>query len=195
MLRSGLAFLMILLAAPAFAGSRSGGGFHGGGFHGGGMPATGSANQSAAGSDGVHEDRFVFHRRVHRARDLFVIFDYGNCGFGFDCGVNDPGYGYGYGYDGGAGSTVSDGGYSSGGYSGGGYSGGGYVPDPVGAEIPPVTFPSSCWVRRAGYDSSGAAMGQVLIDLCHRSDSIIVTRVDARPKPLNTGSGVPQSPR
>ena len=33
--RSLLALLMILLAAPACAGSRFGGGFHGGGFHGG----------------------------------------------------------------------------------------------------------------------------------------------------------------
>ena len=33
------------------------------------------------------------HRGVHRAGDLFIV--YGNCGFGFDCGVYDPGYGYG----------------------------------------------------------------------------------------------------
>ena len=96
-----------------------------------------SANQRSARGDGVHG--FVFHRGVRR--DLFVIYGYGNCGFGFACGVNDPGYGYRYYGDGGdGGNAVSgSGGYSggsnSGGYSGGGYSGGGYVPDPVGAEI------------------------------------------------------------
>jgi hypothetical protein len=201
MFRSVLALLMILLAAPAWAASRFGGGFHGSGFHGGGqsgggIPATGSANQSAARGDGVHDDGFAFHRRVRRARDLFVIYDYGNCGFGFDCGVDDPGYGYGY--RGGAGNAVSG--------SGGGYSGGGYIPDPVGAEIPPVIFPPSCWVRRAGYDPSGAYVGQVLIDLCHRLDGVTVTRVDARARLPNTGkgtgesapadrSGAPQSPQ
>jgi hypothetical protein len=183
MFRSVLALLMIALAAPACAGSRFGGGSHGG-FQGGGSQGGGSRD------DGVRDDGS--HRGVRRARDLFIV--YGNCGFGFDCGVYDPGYGYG----GGAGNAVtSSGGYDSGGYGGigGGYSGGGYVPDPVGAEIPPVIFPTSCWVRRAGYDSSGASVGQVLINLCRPSDSVTLTRVSARARPPNTGSGAPQSPQ
>jgi hypothetical protein len=71
----------------------------------------------------------------------------------------------------------------------------GYVPDPVGAEIATLIFPTSCWVRRAGYDPSGAYVGQVLLDLCHRSDRVIVTREEARAKPLDTGSGPPSSPQ
>ena len=94
MLRSRLALLMILVAAPAYAGSRAvadftaadftaeafmrrrfscgGGGFHGGGFHGGGVSA--------------------FHRGGVRARGFFGGYGYGyNCGFGFDCGVYDYG--------------------------------------------------------------------------------------------------------
>ncbi len=191
MSRSLLALLIILLAAPALGASRFGGAPHGGAWSSDGFPATGGDNQRSARGDGVHG--FVFHHGVRRARDLFVIYGYGNCGFGFACGVNDPGYGYDYGYGGGAGANAGS--YSGGGYSGGGYSGGGYVPDPVGADIPPVTFPTSCWVRRAGYDPSGAYVGQVLIDLCHRSDSVTVTRTDARVGPPNTGSGAPQSPQ
>ena len=92
MLRSRLALLMMLLAAPAYAGSRFGGGFHGGGFHGGGVSA--------------------FHRGGVGARGFFGGYGYGyNCGFGFDCGVYD----YGYGYGGGAGNAVS----SDDGFSGG----------------------------------------------------------------------------
>ena len=163
MFRSVLALLMIALAAPACAGSRFGGGSR---------------------DDGVRDDGS--HRGVRRARDLFIV--YGNCGFGFDCGVYDPGYAYG----GGAGNAVTSGGDYS---SGGGYSGGGYVPDPLGAEIPPVIFPTSCWVRRAGYDSSGASVGQVLINLCRPSDSVTVTRVSARARPPNARSGAPQSPQ
>ena len=176
MFRSVLALLMIALAAPACAGSRFGGGSHGG-FQGGGSQGGGSRD------DGVRDDGS--HRGVRRARDLFIV--YGNCGFGFDCGVYDPGYGYG----GGAGNAVT----SGGGYDSGDYGGGGYVPDPVGAEIPPVIFPTSCWVRRAGYDSSGASVGQVLINLCRPSDSVTLTRVSARARPPNTGSGAPQSPQ
>ena len=29
---------------------------------------------------------------------------------------------------------------------------GAYVPDPVGADIPPLIIPTNCWVRRAAYD-------------------------------------------
>ena len=176
MFRSVLASLMIVLAAPAYAGSRFGGGSHGG-FQGGGSEGGSSRD------DGVRDHGF--HRGVRRARDLFIVY---GCGFGFDCGVYDPG--------GGAGNAVTGSGdYGSGGYGGtsGGYSGGGYVPDPVGAAIPPVIFPTSCWVRRAGYDSSGASVGQVLINLCRPSDSVTVTRVSARVRPPNTGSGAPRS--
>ena len=184
MLRSGLALLMILLAAPACAGSRVGGGVHGGGAHAGGAFHGGGFH----GGDFHDRGTFAFRRSVGHAHALFGVYGLGygyNCGFGFDCGVYDPGYAYSYG--GGAGNAVS----SSSAVS----SSGGYVPDPVGADIPPVIFPSSCWVRRAGYDPAGAYVGQVLIDLCHHSDSVTVTRVDVRAKPPNTGEGAPQSPR
>ena len=169
MLRTRLALLMMLLAAPAYAGSRVGGGFHGGGFHGGGVSA--------------------FHRGGVRARGLFGGYGYGyNCGFGFDCGVYDYGYGYGSGSGsdsgGGAGNAVS----SDDGYSGG------YVPDPVGAEIPPVIFPTNCWVRRAAYNPSGAYVGQVLVDLCRPSDSVTMTGLRVGTKTPNSGTGTGQPP-
>jgi hypothetical protein len=186
MLRSGLALLMILLAAPAYAGSGSGG-FHGGGFHGGGFHG-----------GGFHGARvFAFHRS--RARILGFIGGYGY-GYGYDCGYGcggyDYGYGNGYGYGGGAGNAVSSGAGST----------GGYVPDPVGADIPRVVFPTNCWVRRAAYDPSGAYFGQVLVDLCRPSDSVTVTGLKARPKAPDTGigtgqpalpdrSGAPQTPQ
>lgn len=56
MLRSFLALLMILLAAPVCAGSRFGGGFFGGDFH-------------EAGA-------FVFHRSLGRAHGLFGVYGY-----------------------------------------------------------------------------------------------------------------------
>ena len=105
-----------------------------------------------------------------------------NCGFGFGCGGYD--YGYGYGYGGGAGNAVG----SGGGFSGGGF-GGGYVPDPVGADIPPVIFPTNCWVRRAAYDPSGAYFGQVLVDLCHSSNNVTVSGLKARAKTPEAGTG------
>ena len=93
---STLALGIILLAAPACAGSRlssfHGAGLHGGHFHGGGFPA--------------------FHRSGGRVRVFFGGYAYGcgyTCGFGFDSGGYDygngygggyayPAYGYGYGY-------------------------------------------------------------------------------------------------
>ncbi len=185
MLRSRLALLMILLAAPAYAASRFGGsGFHGGGFHGGGF----------------HGARvFAFHRRGGRIRGFIGGYGYGyNCGYGYDCGAYDYGYGSGYGsnYGGGAGNGLS----ISNGLNGG------YVPDPVGSEIPPVIFPTNCWVRRAAYDPSGAYFGQVLVNLCRPSDSVTVTGLKApgkapgtatgtgQPAPLYR-SGAPQSPQ
>jgi len=84
MFRSVLALFMIVLAAPAYAGSRFRGGSPGG-FQGGGSGGD-SLMTMAFRDDGLH-------RGVHRAGDLFIV--YGNCGFGFDCGVYDPGYGYG----------------------------------------------------------------------------------------------------
>ena len=177
MLRSCLVSLMILLAPSAHAGSRfGGGGLHagGGGFHGGGL---------------LHRGVSAFHRIGGRARGFFGGYSYGyNCGIGFDCGVSD----YGYGYGGGAGNAVSSGSGPS----------GSYIPDPEGADIPPVIFPTNCWVRRAAYDPSGAYFGQVLVDLCRPSDSVTVTRLKARantetgtgqPAPLHR-SGAPQSP-
>jgi hypothetical protein len=150
-----LALGMILLAAPACAGSRFGGGFHGG-----------------------------------RARGFFggyVCVD--NCGLGFDSGGYDYGYGgasgygggYGYGYGNGAGNTAS----ISNGLTGG------YVPDPVGADIPPLIIPTNCWVRRPAYDPSGAYFGQVLVNLCRPSDSVTVTWLKARSNTPGPGTGQP----
>jgi hypothetical protein len=189
MLRSLLALLMILLAAPACAGSRFGGGLHGGGFHGAGFPA--------------------FHHGGGRARGFFGGYVCGyNCGFGF----YNPGYGYfngyGNGYFNGYGYFNSNGyfnGYGNGnGYGYGNGAGnavsisngltGGYVPDPVGADIPPLIIPTNCWVRRAAYDPSGAYFGQVLVNLCRPSDSVIVTGLKARPKTPDTGAGTAQPP-
>jgi hypothetical protein len=150
-----MALGMILLAAPAYAGSRFGGGFHGGGgFHRGGFSA--------------------FHRSGGRVRGFFGGCGY-NCGLGFDSG------GYDYGYGGGAGNAVS----ISDGLTGG------YVPDPVGADIPPLIIPTNCWVRRAAYDPSGAYFGQVLVDLCRPSDSVTVTGLKARSKTPGPGTGQP----
>jgi hypothetical protein len=180
---------LILLAAPACAGSRFGGGFHGSGFHHG----------------------------FHGGRALGFFGGYGclyNCGLGFDSGGYDYGYGNGYG------------GYGYGGYSyGGGYRygygygngagnaasisnglSGSYVPDPVGADIPPMIIPTNCWVRRAAYDPSGAYFGQVLVNLCRPSDTVTVTGLKPRPTMPDTGPGTaqpapvnrsdaPQSPR
>ena len=173
--RSLLALLMILLAAPACAGSRFGGGFHGGGFHRG------------------------FHGG--RARGFFGGYVCGlgfygaGCGYGYGNGYgygyfNGYGYGYGngngngYGYGNGAGNAVS----ISNGLTGG------YVPDPVGADIPPLIIPTNCWVRRAAYDPSGAYFGQVLVNLCRPSDSVTVTDLKARPKTPDTGAGTAQPP-
>jgi hypothetical protein len=196
MLRSLLALLMILLAAPACAESRFGGGFHGGGFHGTGFPA--------------------FHHRGGRVLGFFGGYLCGyNCGLGF----YNPGYGYfngyGYGYfngDGYGNGYFNGYGYFNGkgyfngyGYSNGyGYGNGvgnaasisngltgGYVPDPVGADIPPLIIPTNCWVRRAAYDPSGAYFGQVLVNLCRPSDSVTVTGLKARPKTPGPGTGQP----
>jgi hypothetical protein len=161
-----MALGMILLAAPACAGSRFGGGFHGGGFHGG------------------------FHGG--RARGFFggYVCVY-NCGLGFDSGGYDYGYGNGYGYGGGYGY-----GYGYGGGAGNAASisnglTGGYVPDPVGADIPSLIIPTNCWVRRAAYDPSGAYFGQVLVNLCRPSDSVTVTGLKARSKTPGPGAGQP----
>ena len=89
MLRSLLALLMILLTAPACAGSRFGGGFHGGGFHGGGFPA--------------------FHHGGGRARRFFGSYVCVYCGLGFDSGGYAYGYGGGYGYGNGDGYDYGNG--------------------------------------------------------------------------------------
>jgi hypothetical protein len=178
---STVALGMVLLAAPACAGSRIGAGFHGGGF-----PA--------------------FHRFGGRARVFFGGYLCGyNCGLGF----YNPGYGYGYGYGNG---YFNGYGYFNGkGYFNGygndigyGYGNGaanaasisnglngGYVPDPVGADIPPLIIPTNCWVRRPAYDPSGAYFGQVLVNLCRPSGSVTVTGLKARPKTPDTGAGAP----
>jgi hypothetical protein len=180
MLRSLFASLMILLAVPACAGSRLGDHFHSGGFHGGGFR--------------------VFHHRRHAHRFFFGGYLCGfNCGWGFDGEVYD--------YDGGDGNGYGDA-YSYGhGYSNGyadGYRGGagnavsssngpvgGYVPDPVGADIPPMIIPRNCWVRRAAYDPSGAYFGKVLINLCRTPDRVMATgsRTLAKTPETRIGTG------
>jgi hypothetical protein len=183
--RSLLALLMILLATPACAGSRLGGGFHGGGFP-------------------------TFHHRSGRVLGFFGGYLCGyNCGLGF----YNPGYGYfngdgyGNGYFNGYGYFNDKGyfnGYGNGNGNGYGYGNGagngvsisngltgGYVPDPVGADIPPLIIPPNCWVRRAAYAPSGAYFGQVLVNLCRPSDSVTVTGLKARPRTPGPGTGQP----
>ena len=199
---STLALGMILLAAPACAGSRFGSGFHGGGFHGAGFPA------------------------FHRSRGLVLGFFGGYlCGYNCGLGFYNPGYGYFNGYGDGSGNGYFNGygyfngngylnGYSYGngngyfngyGYgSGYGYGNGagtavsisngltgGYVPCPVGADIPPLIIPKNCWVRRAAYDPSGAYFGQVLVNLCRPSDSVTVTGSKARSQTPGPGTSQP----
>jgi hypothetical protein len=183
MLRSLLSLAMILFAAPACAGNRLVNGFHGGGFHAGGFHA--------------------FHHRRHAHRFFFGRYLCGyNCGWGFGNEVYD--YGDGNGYSNGYGDAYSYGhGYSNGysdGYRGGagnavsGSNGpvGGYVPDPVGADIPPMIIPRNCWVRRAAYDPSGAYFGKVLINLCRTPDRVMATGSRTLAKMPETGIGTGQ---
>ena len=169
---------MILLTAPACAGSRFGG------FHGAGFPA------------------------FHPGGGLVLGF-FGGYFCGYNCGLGfyNPGYGYFNGYGYGNGYRYFNGhGYFNGYGNGNGYGYGsaagnaasisngltsGYVPDPVGADIPPLIIPTNCWVRRAAYDPSGAYFGQVLVNLCRPSDSVTVTGLKAREKPPAPGSGQP----
>jgi hypothetical protein len=183
MLRSLLALLMILLAGPACAGSRFGG------FHGGGFPA--------------------FHPSGGLALGFFGGYFCGyNCGLGFYNPGYGYFNGYGYLYGSGYGNSYFNGygyfnrygyfngyGYGDGYGNGNGYGygngagnaasisnglTGGYIPDPVGADIPPLIIPKNCWVRRPAYDPSGANFGQVLVNLCRPSDSVTVTGLRAR---------------
>jgi hypothetical protein len=194
MLRSLLALLMILLAAPACAGSRFGAGFHGGGF-----PAFHRSSGRVLGFFGGYNCGLGFY---NPALWLWLCNGYGDGngyfnGYGYFNGhgyFNGYGYGYGYGngngngngygYGNGAGNAVS----ISNGLTGG------YVPDPVGADIPPLIIPTNCWVRRAAYDPSGAYFGHVLVNVCRPSDSATVTSLKARPKMPDTGAGTAQPP-
>src|SRR3984957_3077975 len=188
MLRSLLALLMILLAAPACAGSRFGGGFHGGRFHGAGFPA------------------------FHRSSGLVLGF-FGGYFCGYNCGLGfyNPGYGYfnGYGYGNGYFNGYGNfngygyfNGYGNGnGYGYGNGAGnavsisngltGSYVPDPIGADIPPLIIPKNCWVRRATYDPSGAYFRHVLVNVWRPSDSVTVTGLKARPQTPWPGTSQP----
>jgi hypothetical protein len=174
MFRSLLALLMMVVVVPANADGRLVGGFHDAGFHHGGLP---------------HHGGFpTFHHRGGHARRLF-----GGYVCGYDCGwdFDSAGYGYGYGgYDDSYGGSYRNS-YSNGYSYGGGARNdvsisngltGGYVPDPVGADIPPLIIPTNCWVRRAAYDPSGAYFGQVLVNLCRSSDRVTVTSLKARAK-------------
>jgi hypothetical protein len=182
MFRSLLALLVMVVVAPANAGSRLIGSFHGAGFHHGGFPA--------------------FHHRSLRARRFFGGYvcgydcgwDFDSAGYGYGYGGYDDSYsgsydnsyrnGYGYGYGGGARNDVS---ISNG-------STGGYVPDPVGADIPPLIIPTNCWVRRAAYDPSGAYFGPVLVNLCRSSDRVTVTSLKSRAKMPETATGPVEPP-
>jgi hypothetical protein len=192
--RSFLALLMILLAAPACAGSRSGGRFHGAGFpafHPGGGRVLGffggylcgyncGLGLYGAGYGYGYDYGYGYGNGYFNGYGYFNAYGYFN-GYG-----NGNGYGYGnaYGYGNGAGNAVS----ISNGLTGA------YVPGPVGADIPPLIIPKNCWVRRAAYDPSGAHFGQVLVNLCRPSDSVTVTGLRARPKMPDTGPGTAQPP-
>jgi hypothetical protein len=173
MLRSLLALLMILLAAPACAGSRFGG------FHGGGFPALHPSGGLALGFFGGYFCGYNCGLSFYNpAYGYFNRYGYFN-GHG-----NGDGYGYGngYGYGSGAGNAAS----ISNGLTGD------YVPDPVGADIPPLIIPKNCWVRRPAYDPSGANLGQVLVNLCRPSHGVTVTGLRARPKMPGIGLGTAQ---
>jgi hypothetical protein len=174
MLRSLFSSVMILLAAPACAESRLVNGFHSGSFHAGGFR--------------------VFHHRRHAHRFFLGGYLCGyNCGWGLDSEGYDYGdgngygdaysYGYGYsnGYRGSPGNAVSSSGPV-----------GGYVPDPVGADIPPMIIPRNCWVRRAAYDPSGAYFGKVLINLCRTPERVVATGSRTLAKTPETGIGTGQ---
>jgi hypothetical protein len=156
---------MILLAAPACA-------------------AVKAAAMEAAAMEAAAEAASCFHGSGGRARGFFGGYVCGLGFYGAGCGYgyfNGYGNGNGYGYGNGAGNAVS----ISNGLTGG------YVPDPVGADIPPLIIPTNCWVRRAAYDPSGAYFGQVLVNLCGPSDSVTVTGLKARPKTPAPGTGQP----
>jgi hypothetical protein len=197
MLRSLLALLMILLAAPACAGSRFGGrfpafhrssgrvlGFFGGyncglGFYNPGFwlwlcNGYGYGNGYGYFNGSGYGNGYFNGYGYFNGRGYFNGYGYGN----------GNGNGNGYGYGNGAGNAVS----ISNGFTGG------YVPDPVGADIPPLIIRTNCWVRRAAYDPSGAYFGQVLVNLCRPSDSVTVTGLKARPKMPDTGAGTAQPP-
>jgi hypothetical protein len=194
---SAIALGMILFAAPAYAGSRFGGGVHGGrfpafhrsggrvlGFLGGYLcgfncsfgfynPGYGYFNGYGDGSGNGYFNGYGYFN----GNGYLNGYSYGN-GNGY---FNGYGYGSGYGYGNGAGTAVS----ISNGLTGG------YVPGPVGADIPPLIIPKNCWVRRAAYDPSGAYFGQVLVNLCRPSDSVTVTGLKARSQ--TSGVGTSQS--
>ena len=176
MLRSLLALLMmILLAPPACAGSRFGG------FRGGGSPAFHPSGGLVLGFFCGYNCGLGFYNPAYgyfNGYGYFNRYGYFN-GYGYGYGYGD---GYGYGYGSGAGNAAS----ISNGLTGG------YVPDPVGADIPPLIIPKNCWVRRPAYDPSGANFGQVLVNLCRPSDSVTVTGLKARPKMPGTGPGTAQ---
>lgn len=183
---------MILLAAPACAGSRFGG-FHGGGFH--AFHPSGSLVLGFFGGYfcGYNCGLGFYNPAYGYFNDYGYLYGsgYGNSyfnGYGyfnrygyFDGYSNGNGDGYGYRYGSGAGNAAS----ISNGLTGG------YVPDPVGADIPPLIIPKNCWVRRPAYDPSGANFGQVLVNLCRPSDSVTVTGL--RPRSKTTGLGTSQS--
>ena len=175
MLRSLSAVLMILLAAPACAGSRSSGGFHGAGSH-RGFPLGGFAS---------------FHRRGGRARVFLGNYSYG-CGW--NCGVGFISDGYYNSYGGGR-SYGNEHNYAAR-YPASISSGltGGYVPDPVAADLPPLIIPTNCWVRRAAYDPSGAYFGQVLMNLCRPSNRVTVTSLKTQVNTPVSGASGAQPP-
>jgi hypothetical protein len=173
MFRSLLALLVILLAAPAFAGSRLGG-FHRGFpvFHPSGRPVVFLFGGYFCGYNcgwGFYNPAYGYFNNYGYGFGYPYGSSYGNSYFN--------NYGYGYGYGNGYGSARRNAVSISNGLTGS------YVPDPVGADIPALIIPKNCWVRRPGSDSSGANFGQVLVNLCSRPDGATVTGSKGRKPP------------
>jgi hypothetical protein len=188
---------VVLLLSASHAEGHGGGAFHHGGefhFHGGGGAAGGAAvhvgggavvTTSSGGGGGSavsvprHTD-FSAQRAHLFARAQSFANNLVGAGVGCgDCGVGGIG-GFGpvgadLGPVGGAeGNMVA----STEGYSGG------YAPDPVGSEIAPLEIGGNCWVRRPGYQPSGAYLGPVLVNMCRSSTNRVT---------VSAGQAVPRS--
>ena len=140
---STMALGMILLAAPACAGSRFGGGFPA--FHHGGGRARGFFGGYVCGYNcglGFYNPAYGYFNGYAYGYGYLYGSGYGNGyfnGYGYFNRYgyfNGYGYGYGYGDGYGYGSGAGNAASISNGLTGG------YVPDPVGADIPPLIIPT-----------------------------------------------------